>query len=93
MSVKRKSNIDDSSEKCVIIPDSDSVDPSDNDSDDSDIVFPIRKRPRKLIIEDDTDDEDSINHQLSKQWIWKEENNNKSFLFTDESIIITSQTS
>lgn len=22
-----------------------------------------------------TDDEDSINHQLSKQWIWREENN------------------
>ncbi|XP_017795982.1 PREDICTED: piggyBac transposable element-derived protein 4-like [Habropoda laboriosa] len=75
MSVKRKSNIDDSSEKCVIIADSDSVDPSDNDSDGSDIVLPVRKCPRKLIIEDDTDDEDSINHQLSKQWIWKEESN------------------
>ena len=41
MSVKREPNIDDSSEKCVIIADSDSVDASDNDSDDSDIVFPI----------------------------------------------------
>lgn len=75
MSVKRKSNIADSNEKCVIIADSDSIDPSDNDSDGSDIVFPVRKHPRKLIIKYDTDDEDSINHQLSKQWIWKEENN------------------
>ena len=40
MSVNRKSKIDDSGEKCVIIADSDSVDPSDNDS-DNDIVFPI----------------------------------------------------
>ena len=48
MSVKRKSNIDSSSEKCVFITDSDSVDPSDNNNDDSDIVFPVRKCPRKL---------------------------------------------
>ena len=32
-------NIDDSSEKCVIIADNDSVDPFDNDGDGSDIVF------------------------------------------------------
>lgn len=53
MLVKRKSNIDNSSEKYVIITDSDSVDPSDNNSNGSNIVFLIRKRPRKLIIEDD----------------------------------------
>lgn len=39
MLVKRKSNIDDNYEKCIIIADSDSVDLSDNDSDSSDIVF------------------------------------------------------
>ena len=41
MSVKKKSNIYDNSEKCVTITDSDSVDPSDNDGDGSDIVFSI----------------------------------------------------
>lgn len=41
MSVNRKSKIDDNNEKYVIIADSDSVDPSDNDSGRSDIVFPI----------------------------------------------------
>lgn len=40
MSVKRKANIDDSSEKYVIIVDSDSVDSSDIDS-DGNIEFPI----------------------------------------------------
>ena len=40
MSVKKKSNIDDNSEKYVIA-DNDSVRSSDNDSDGSDIVFPI----------------------------------------------------
>ncbi|CAL7934534.1 unnamed protein product [Xylocopa violacea] len=72
MSTKRKSNVDDSGEKCGIIGDSDSVDPFGNDSEGSDIVSPVRKRPRKLIIEDDSDDEDSINQQSSKQWFWKE---------------------
>lgn len=41
MSVKRKSNIDDNYEKCIIIADSDSVDLSDNDSDDGGIEFPV----------------------------------------------------
>ena len=41
MSVKRKFNIDDSSVKCVIIADSDSADPSDNNNDGKYIVFPI----------------------------------------------------
>lgn len=45
MSIKRKSNIDDNCEKCIIVYYSDSVDLSDNESDDSGIVFPIRKRP------------------------------------------------
>lgn len=39
--MKRKSNIDDSSVKCVILADSDSADPSDNNSDGKYIVFPI----------------------------------------------------
>lgn len=38
-------------------------------------MFPVRKRPRRLIIEDDSDDEDSIYQQLSEQWIWEEKNN------------------
>lgn len=44
MSVKRKSNIDDSSVKCVIIADSDSADPSDNNSDGKYIVFRCFKK-------------------------------------------------
>lgn len=40
MSVKRKFNIDDNSEKCVIITDSNSIDPYDNDRN---IVFSVRK--------------------------------------------------
>ena len=75
MLMKRKFNMDDSNKKCIIIADSDSVDLSDNDSDSSDIVFSVRKCPRKLIIEDKTNDKNNINHQLWKEWIWKEENN------------------
>ena len=58
MLVKRKSNIDDNYEKCIIIADSDSVDLSDNDSDDGGIEFLVWKRLWKLIIEDNSDDED-----------------------------------
>lgn len=57
------------------ITDCDSVDPFEYDSEDSDIMVPVRKRPRRLIIEDDSDDEDSIYQQLSEQWFWEEKNN------------------
>ena len=39
MLMKRKFNMDDSNKKCIIIADSDSVDLSDNDSDDGGIEF------------------------------------------------------
>ena len=41
MLMKRKFNMDDSNKKCIIIADSDSVDLSDNDSDDGGIEFPV----------------------------------------------------
>lgn len=75
MPAKRKSNVDGSGEKCGTIADCDSVDPFEFDSEDSDIMFPVRKRPQRLIIEDDSDDEDSISQQLSEQWFWEEKNN------------------
>ena len=56
--MKRKFNMDDSNKKCIIIADSDSVDLSDNDSDDGGIEFLVWKRLWKLIIEDNSDDED-----------------------------------
>lgn len=52
-SVKRKSNIDDSSRKCIIIAYI-VIDPSDDDDGGNDIVFLVRKHLRKLITEDDT---------------------------------------
>ncbi|XP_076652740.1 piggyBac transposable element-derived protein 4 isoform X3 [Halictus rubicundus] len=74
MASKRKFSTDDGSEKCAFIGDSNLVDTSDNNSDSSNIVSPVRKRPKQLITEDDTDDE-LINRQLSERWFWKEENN------------------
>ena len=44
---------------------SDLIDILNNDSDSSDISLPVRKRCKRLIIEDDTDDEDHSNHQQS----------------------------
>ncbi|CAK9796557.1 PiggyBac transposable element-derived protein 4, partial [Anthophora plagiata] len=75
MPSKRKSNVDGSGEMCDTITDSDSIDPFQYDSENSDIVFPVRKRPRRLIIEDDSDDEDSTYQQLSVQWFWEDKNN------------------
>lgn len=74
MPSKMKSNVDGSAEKCGTIADSDWRDPFQYDSEDSDIMFPLRKRLRKLIIEDDSDDEDSTYQQLSTQWLWEEKN-------------------
>lgn len=71
---KSKSNVDGSGEKCGTI-DSDSIDPFQYDSEDSDIIVPVRKRARRFIIEDDSDDEDSTYQQLSVQWFWEEKNN------------------
>ncbi|CAD1472353.1 unnamed protein product [Heterotrigona itama] len=72
MSSKRKFSVVEDSESCA---DNDSIDifNSDNDS-NSDILFPVRKCSKQLVIENDIDEE-RINHQLSEQWIWKEENN------------------
>lgn len=72
---RRKSNIDGSVEECGIIADCDLIHPFQYDSKDSDITFPVRKRPRRLIIEDDSGDEYSTYQQLSAQWFWEEKNN------------------
>ena len=62
------------SESSANIPDSDLIDILNSDSDSSDILLPLRKRYKRLAIEDDTDDEDRSNQQ-SELWIWKEETN------------------
>lgn len=72
---RRKSNIDGSGEECGTIAECDLIYPFQSDSEDSDITFPVRKRPRRLIIEDDSDDEDSTYQPLSAQWFWEEKNN------------------
>ena len=59
MLAKKKSNVDGCVEKCGTIADCDSIDLFEYVSKESDIIFPVRKRPRRLIIEDDSDDEDS----------------------------------
>ena len=56
---KEKSNVDGCVEKCGTIADCDSIDLFEYVNEESDIIFPVRKRPRRLIIEDDSDDEDS----------------------------------
>ena len=53
------------------------IDTLNSDSDSGDILISLRKRYNRLVIEDDTDDEDHSNQQ-SELWIWKEETNEKS---------------
>ena len=50
------------------------IDILNSDSDSSDILLPLRKRYKRLVIENDIDDEDHGNQQ-SELWIWKEETN------------------
>ena len=56
------------------IANSDLIDILNSDSDCSDILLPQRKRYKRLVIENDIDDEDHGNQQ-SELWIWKEETN------------------
>lgn len=69
---KKKFSVDEDSENCA---NDDLTNIFSSDSDSSDVLFPGRKRSTQLVIEDDTDDDDRINHQLSEEWIWKEKNN------------------
>lgn len=75
MSSKRNFGVDEDSEDCADIANNDFLDIFKGDSDSSDILFPARKRCKRLVIEDDTDDQDRINYQLSEKWIWKGKNN------------------
>lgn len=79
MSSKRLLTVVEDIENSANIAKSDLIDILNSDSDSSDISLPVRKRCKRLIIEDDTDDEDhsnnSNNHQQSELWIWKEETN------------------
>lgn len=75
MSSKRILSVVEDSESSVNIANSDLIDILNSDSDSSDILLPLRKRCKRLVIEDDTDDEDHSNHQQSELWIWKEETN------------------
>nr|XP_033190357.1 piggyBac transposable element-derived protein 4-like [Bombus vancouverensis nearcticus] len=75
MSSKRILSVVEDIENSASIAKSDLIDTLNSDSDSSDISLLVRKRCKRLIIEDDTDDEDHSNHQQSELWIWKEETN------------------
>ena len=78
MPAKRKLRVDKNRKSCANRANKDLIDIWNSDTDSSDIVFPVRKRCKRLIIEDDTDDEEHINdtyHQQSEGWVWKEKNN------------------
>ncbi|XP_017752724.1 PREDICTED: piggyBac transposable element-derived protein 4-like [Eufriesea mexicana] len=75
MSLERKFSDDDDSESSSSIAQSDFIDIFDSDSESSDILSPVRKRCKQLVIEDDIDDDVYIDDQQSEHWIWKEESN------------------
>ena len=74
MSSKRMLSVVEDSESSANIANSDLIDILNSDSDSSDILLLLRKRYKRLVIEDDTDDEDRSNQQ-SELWVWKEETN------------------
>ena len=76
VSSKRTLSVVEDNESSAIIANSDLIDILNSDSDSSDILLPLRKRYKRLVIEDDTDDEDHSN-QHSELWIWKKENEPK----------------
>ena len=72
---KRMLSVVEDIESSANIAKSDLIDILNSDSDSSDISLSVRERCKRLVIEDDTDDEDHSNHQQLELWIWKEETN------------------
>lgn len=60
MSSNRNFGVDEDSENCADIANNDFLDIFKSDSHSS-TKFPARKRCKRLVIEDDTDDQDRIN--------------------------------
>ncbi|KAL2723604.1 Selenoprotein Pa [Vespula maculifrons] len=59
------SNIDEDSESCANIANNDLIDIFNSNSDNSGSLFTVQKHCKRLVVEDDIDDEALINYQLS----------------------------
>ena len=64
MSSKRILSVVEDNESSGNIANSDLIDILNSDSDNSDILLPLRKRYKRLVIEDDIDDEDHSNQAI-----------------------------